>query len=103
MNYKNFEMARLIFYLLFFLIFIPSLQSQGKVDRKWLVTIDFGRQKHDKRLYHWPKFPAEHILARTPEEYGTYQWSVNISKKVFKFSKIYFSFSKNFLIIPNLF
>ena len=73
-------MKNILFLLLF--LFCTSTGSTQTTDKDWLISMDFGIQEHDKRLYHWPRFPRERLLARTPENYGTYQIGISISKKV---------------------
>ncbi len=69
-----------ILFLLCFLFY--GLSTIAQTDKKWLFSMDFGIQEHDKRLYHWPKIPRENLLAMQPENYGTYQVGISISKKV---------------------
>jgi len=54
------------------------LLSQNDADRKWVTFFSFGLQAHDKRLFDFP--PKEAALARQPETFGTYQFSLGIHR-----------------------
>ncbi|MFN0213381.1 MAG: hypothetical protein ACKVT2_03930 [Saprospiraceae bacterium] len=53
----------------------PSF-SQNAPDKKWVVSLGFGIQAHDKRLFDFP--PKEGLLARQSEIFGTYQFRINL-------------------------
>ncbi len=60
---------------------LPSSGQDGS-DKNWVLSIDFGIQAHDKRLFGFPKFISERILASQPEFFGTYQFGVSTARKV---------------------
>lgn len=71
--------------LILFLVATFSLPSFGQeiTDTKWTMSIDFGLQKHDKRLFGFPPFPAAHLLEKHSENFGTYQLGISVTRKIF--------------------
>jgi len=56
---------------------IPSI-GQDSLKTKWVLSLDFGLQAHDKRL-----FTFSSLLAMQPETFGTYQLKISIARKIF--------------------
>ena len=83
-NNKTMFRLTILFFIAFFVL--DSMVGQDTISfrnsHKLIFSIDFGIQKHDKRLYHWPKNSAISILAKTPKDYGTHQWSISLLKKI---------------------
>ena len=61
---------------------LSSLSSYGQenINAKWILSIDFGIQEHDKRLFDFPQ--RENLLAMQPESFGTYQFGINAVRKI---------------------
>ena len=49
--------------------------SQEKVSSRWRIALTAGIEHHDKRLYDFPQYPSENLLAMQPEAFGTYAGS----------------------------
>jgi hypothetical protein len=68
--------------LLFAIIFsLPSF-GQESTDTKWTLSIDFGIQAHDKRLFGFPPFPSARLLEEQPETFGTFQAGISTVRKI---------------------
>lgn len=67
---------------------LSSLSSYGQenLNTKWILSIDFGIQEHDKRLFDFP--PKENLLAMQPETFGTYQFGVSAVRKIVRKGKL---------------
>jgi hypothetical protein len=74
-------MKRLLIIILAAIFSLPSFGQQS-TDTKWTLSMDFGLQKHDKRLFGFPPFPAAHLLESQPESYGTYQFGISAVRKI---------------------
>jgi hypothetical protein len=68
--------------LIIFLAAISSLPSFGQesINTKWVLSIDFGLQQHDKRLFGSPL--KGFFLEQHPETYGTYQFGISAVRKI---------------------
>lgn len=54
--------------------------GQDSLKGRWLISIDFGIQEHDKRLFGFP--PKKSYLSYHPETFGTYQLGINLRKEL---------------------
>jgi hypothetical protein len=55
---------------------------QAEVSSRWRIALTAGIEHHDKRLYDFPQYPSENLLARQPEAFGTYAGSVAIDYRL---------------------
>ena len=55
---------------------------------KWTLTLDYGLQAHDKRLFDFP--PRESVLERQPETFGTHQFGIKLERKIAEKGKLNF-------------
>ena len=74
-------MKRLLILLLAAIFSLPSF-GQESTDAKWILSIEFGLQKHDKRLFDYPYYPKKDLLESQPESYGTYQFGISAVRKM---------------------
>ncbi len=69
------------------LVSIPSF-AQDRPNKEWFLSVDYGLQAHDKRLFDFP--PKESVLERQPETFGTYQFGIRLERKIAQKGKLHF-------------
>jgi hypothetical protein len=72
-------MKRLLIIILAAIFSLPSF-GQESINTKWVLSIDFGLQQHDKRLFGSPL--KGFFLEQHPETYGTYQFGISAVRKI---------------------
>ncbi|MFT4762709.1 MAG: hypothetical protein ACI9LN_004697 [Saprospiraceae bacterium] len=72
--------------IIFLLSFISICHSQDSLNQKWILSLDFGIQTFDKRLYDFP--PKEELLKQQTGLFGTYQLAMNLKRELVEWKKI---------------
>lgn len=57
----------------------------GQTLPNWLLTANLGVEKHDKRLFDYPR--ARYLYAYQPESWGTYHMELNVKRKFFEYKR----------------
>ena len=60
--------------------------GQKETSGRWRIALTAGIEHHDKRLYDFPQYPSENLLAMQPETFGTYSGSVIVDYKLVQVS-----------------
>ena len=77
-------------WFLFVLVHLLALPLHGQdsrqavVSSKWRIALTAGIEHHDKRLYDFPQYPSENLLAMQPEAFGTYAGSLIFDYELFQ-------------------
>lgn len=79
-------MKKYLAYFIGCMLLMPAV-CPGQSD-KWTLSLDYGLQAHDKRLFDFP--PKESVLERQPETFGTHQFGVQLTRKVAQKGKMQF-------------
>ncbi len=72
-------MKNLISLFVVILLYFNIIEGQDTI-QSWLFRVNFGIEKHDKRLFDYSE--KEMLLALQPEEWGTYHFGLSLSKKL---------------------
>jgi hypothetical protein len=67
------------FILLLTIAFLPCMAYSQMDSSNWMVTLKFGVEEHDKRLFDYPHKAS--LLDLQPENWGTYNWSLVANMK----------------------
>ena len=74
--------------LLLTMAFLP-FKAFSQIDfSDWMLTLKFGLEQHDKRLFDYSE--KEALLAMQPEFWGTYNWSLLADRKLYQNKKFTF-------------
>lgn len=63
-----------------FLISLPFVSNSQMDSSSWILSIQFGIEKHDKRLFDYSE--KELLLATQPENWGTYNLSMQVGRRL---------------------
>lgn len=72
--------------LLLTIAFFPCMAYSQMDSSNWMVTLKFGIEEHDKRLFDYSQ--KESLLDLQPENWGTYNWSLLANKKWLQAGKL---------------
>lgn len=68
--------------LALFTIVSIALFGQNEYNSKWTISINYGIQEPDSRLFGYPEIPKRNLLAQQKENPRTYQFSLNIYRRI---------------------
>lgn len=70
--------------LLVIMIFVANILFGQNIKKfyKWDISISYALQAHDKRMFDWPLIPAQAMLNRQPETWGTHWYGITVNRNI---------------------
>ena len=70
--------------ILILMIFVSNVLLGQNIKKfyKWDISISYALQEHDKRMFDWPIIPAQAILNRQPERWGTHWYGITVNRNI---------------------
>lgn len=63
-----------------------SVHCQMDSNNKWLISVNYGLEKHDKRLFDYSERTT--LLESQPENWGTYHFTMNMHRRLSESNKL---------------